>query len=47
MVLGLLMKMLMTKQLKFEGGNINLKDITMTLMPSFLTAEMTKYFMKG
>jgi len=46
MVLGLLMKMLMTKQLKFEGGNISLKNITMTLMPSFLTAEITKYFMK-
>ena len=40
------MKMLMTKQLKFEGGNISLKNITMTLMPSFLTAEITKYFMK-
>lgn len=46
MTLGLIAKLLMTGQLKFEGGKISLKDITMTLLPSFFSAELTKYFDK-
>lgn len=46
MALGLIAKLLMTGNLKFEGGKISLKDITMALLPSFFPAELTKYFDK-
>lgn len=46
MVLGLIAKMLMTGQLKMDGGIISLKGITMNLLPSFFAAELTKYFEK-
>ncbi len=44
MVMALLAKLLMTKQLKFEGGYIDMKNITMTLVPTFFISELTKYF---
>ncbi len=34
----------MTKRLKFEGGYIDMKNITMTLVPTFFISELTKYF---
>ncbi|MEW6294955.1 MAG: hypothetical protein AB1467_01510 [Candidatus Diapherotrites archaeon] len=46
MVMGLLAKLLMTKQLRFEDGVISLKDINLTLLPSFFIAELTKYYKK-
>ncbi len=46
MVMGLLAKLLMTKQLKFENGVIELKGTYLTLLPSFFVAELTKYYMK-
>jgi hypothetical protein len=44
MVMGLLLKLMMTKQLKFEGGEISLKDIHMTLLPTSFVGELSKYF---
>ncbi|MBI1972234.1 MAG: hypothetical protein HYS53_02940 [Candidatus Aenigmarchaeota archaeon] len=44
MVMALLAKLLMTKQLKFEGGYIDMKNITMSLVPTFFISELTKYF---
>jgi len=44
MALGLLAKLLATKQLRFEQGQIELKSIHMTLVPSFFIGELTKYF---
>lgn len=46
MVMGLLAKLLITHQLKMEKGVISVKDITMTLIPSFFVGELTKYFLK-
>jgi hypothetical protein len=44
MVMGLLAKLLMTKQLKFENGVIELKGTYLALIPSFFIAELTKYY---
>ena len=44
MALGLLAKLLMTRQLRFEGGQIELKNIHMTLVPTFFIGELTRYF---
>ncbi len=44
MTLGLLAKLLVSKQLKFEKGLITLKDFSMTLIPSFFVGELTRYF---
>lgn len=44
MAMGLLAKLLMTRQLKFEGGHIDLKNIYMSLIPCFFIGEMTRYF---
>lgn len=41
--MGLLAKLLMTKQLKFENGVIDLKGTYLTLLPSFFIAELIKY----
>ncbi|MBD3205347.1 hypothetical protein GF319_03255 [Candidatus Bathyarchaeota archaeon] len=46
MVMGLLAKLLMTKQLRFEKGQIELRDIHLTLVPSFFIGELTQYFLK-
>ncbi len=44
MVMGLLAKLLLTKQLQFKDGLISLKDLTMTLLPSVFIGELTEYF---
>jgi predicted hydrocarbon binding protein len=44
MVMGLLLKMMMTKQLSFEGGTIALKDIHLALLPTSFVGELTRYF---
>lgn len=46
MVMGLLAKLLLTKQLKFENGLIELKDMTMTLIPSVFVSEITENFLR-
>lgn len=46
MVMGLLAKLLLTKQLQFKDGLINFKELTMTLLPSVLVGELTEYFLK-
>lgn len=46
MVMGLLAKLLLTKQLTFGDGVISLKDIHMTLIPAFFVGELTDYFIK-
>jgi len=44
MALGLLAKLIMTKQLRFEDGQVELKDVNITLVPSFFISELTRYF---
>jgi len=44
MALGLLAKLIMTRQLRFEDGQIELKGIRMTLVPAFFVGELTRYF---
>ncbi|OYT34792.1 MAG: hypothetical protein B6U87_01425, partial [Candidatus Aenigmarchaeota archaeon ex4484_52] len=44
MAIGLLAKLLMTQQLRFENGLITLKNIHMCLLPSFFIGELTRYF---
>ncbi len=38
----MLLKLMMTKQLKFEDGLVALKDIEMNLIPSFFISEITR-----
>ena len=44
MVMGLLAKLLLTKQLQFKDGLISLKDMTMTLVPAVFIGELMEYF---
>ncbi len=44
--MGLLAKLLMTNQLKFEEGVISLKDISLSLVPSSFIGELTRYYYK-
>ena len=44
--MGLLAKLLLTKQLQFKDGIINFKELTMSLLPSVLIGELTEYFLK-
>lgn len=43
MVMGLLLKLMMTKQLKFEDGLIAIKNINLNLLPSFFISELMTY----
>ncbi len=44
MVLALLTKLLMTKQLRFEDGVVELKDSYLTILPSFFISELTQLY---
>ena len=44
MVMGLLAKLVVTRQVKMEGGEILFKDRPMNLLPAFFVAEMMEYF---
>lgn len=44
MVYGLLLKLLITHQIKMEKGTISLRDIKMTLLPAFVATLLTDYF---
>lgn len=46
MVVGLLMKLLISKKLKFEEGLISLEGMTLNLLPSVFISELMKYYKK-
>ncbi|MFH1445499.1 MAG: hypothetical protein ABIF08_03400 [Nanoarchaeota archaeon] len=46
MVMGLLAKLLVTRQVKMEGGEILLKDRPMNLLPAFFVSELMQYFIE-
>jgi predicted hydrocarbon binding protein len=45
-VIGLLLKLFMTHQVKMEEGLISLKDINLNLLPSSVAATLTNFFTK-
>ena len=46
MVMGLLLKLFMTGQIKTEGGTISLRDINLNILPASTMATITDYFFK-
>ncbi len=46
MVLSLISKLLVTKQLKIDGGVISINKINFVLLPSFFIEELSIYFIK-
>lgn len=46
MVVGLLMKLLISKKLKFEEGLISLEGMKLNLLPSIFISELMKYYKK-
>ena len=45
MVMGLLMKLIVSKRLRFDDGLISLGDMHMNLVPSIFLSELTKYYL--
>ncbi len=46
MVVGLLMKLLVSKKLKFENGLISLDEFNLNLLPSVFVSELSEYYRK-